>query len=349
MLKVFNTIYTSFSEPLENSNNNSNSSNSSNSPNYTVKEQPRRVCYFVMADGRKLKFFCSMDYLVANPGREIVLTLTQSPDSLYLDSIKKSAVLKGVEATNYAYELAAALGAKWLFVWDAASIKCGNSEEHNVHSYPLSLYRALTSPVPTHPSWYENVAIRHGYMPNNTLSETYNYADSIAKLRSATVAELLEYYKAVKQYIESGEATEYIFIEHINSDGAISGNKREFDDTEKTTVIKHINKILDILLASEHETLVDLLKSPSKSCFDKAYILRSFPGNNTMDREIPNIYFNAEDENLVEFPYLVESLIVAKTSNHLSIKLSGGRKKRDLRKTRRVSASRYKRKTLSKS
>jgi len=342
MLKVLNTIYTTFSEPLE------NSSTNTNSDRYVVKSQPRRSCYFVMADGRKLKFFVSMNYLIANPGREIILTLTQSPDSLYLESIEKSAELKGVEATNYAYELAAALGAKWLFIWDAASIKCGNSEEHNARSYPLSLYRALTSSTPTHPSWYENVAIKHGYMPNNTLSETYNYADSIDKLRSVTVAELLEYYKAVKDYIESDEATQYTMIQHINSDGAISGDKQEFDDTEKATVIKHVSKILDILLASEHDNLVDLLKSPSKSCFDKAYILRSFPGNNTMDMEIPNIYFNEDGEKLIEFPYLVESLIVASSSNHLSIKLSGGRKKHGLRKTRRALRG-YKRKTLFKS
>jgi len=342
MLKVLNTIYTNFSEPLENSNTNANSDR------YVVKSQPRRSCCFVMADGRKLDFLVSMNSLSANPGREIILTLTQSPDSLYLESIEKSAELKGVEATNYAYELAAALGAKWLFIWDAASIKCGNSEEHNARSYPLSLYRALTSPTPTHPSWYENVAIKHGYIPNNTLSETYNYADSIDKLRSVTVAELLEYYKAVKDYIESDEATQYTTIQHINSDGVISGNKQEFDDTEKTNIVKHISKIIDILVAVEHDTLVDLLKSPSKSCFDKAYILRSFPGNNTMDMEIPNIYFNEEGEKLIEFPYLVESLIVASSSNHLSIKLSGGRKKRDLRKTRRALRG-YKRKTLSKS
>jgi hypothetical protein len=342
MLKVFKMIYTSLSEPIENSNTNANSDR------YVVKSQPRRSCCFVMADGRKLKFFITMNYLIANPGREIILTLTQSPDSLYLESIEKSAELKGVEATNYAYELAAALGAKWLFIWDAASIKCGNSEEHNARSYPLSLYRALTVSTPTHPSWYENVAIKHGYMPNNTLSETYNYADSIAKLRSVTVAELLEYYKAVKQYIESDEATQYTNIQHISGDGGISGNKQEFDDTEKTNIIKHISKIIDILLTAEHDKLVDLLKSPSKSCFDKAYILRSFPGNNTMDMEIPNIYFNEGDEKLIEFPYLVESLIVASSSDHLSIKLYGGRKKRGLHKSRRALRG-YKRKTLSKS
>ena len=343
MLKVFKTIYTSLSEPIE------DSGSKANSNSYVVKKsQPRRSCVFVMADGRQLKFFISMNYLIANPGGEIRLTLTESPDSLYLESIEKSAELKGVEATNYAYELAAALGAKCLFIWDAASIRCGNSEEHNVRSYPLSLYRALTSATPTHPSWYENVAIKHGYMPNNTLSETYNYADSIAKLRSVTVAELLDYYKAVKDYIESDEATQYTTIEQINRDGGISGDKQEFDETKKATVIKHISKIIDILLTAEHDTLVDLLKSPSKSCFDKAYILRSFPGHRTTGMEIPNIYFNEEGEKLIEFPYLVESLIVASSSDHLSIKLSGGRKKHGLHKTRRALRG-YKRKTLSKS
>jgi len=328
MRRVFNIIYTDLATDAENNN---------NSNNYVIRDAPKRQTVLVMLDGRKLKFSVSKTHLFAFPDGEIELTFGQSSDSLYLEHIGRSDKLKGVEATNYAYDIAAALGAKWLHIWDAASIMCNTkSDDEPVHSYPLSLYRALTSPTPTHPSWYENVAVKHGFTSNNTVSELYNYADSIAKLRSMTIAELLDYYTTFKEHIDSDEATEYINIENIRNTGSISGSKRAFSDDEdvKPNLLKYLTKIIEILSTTKAETLAEFLKAPSSACLDKGYIIRSFPGNGTMDFEIPNLLFDEDGELLSEFPYLVESLIAHKAGNHPIIKLSGGR--RATQKRRRV-------------
>ena len=330
MPRVFNIIYTDFATDVENNANN-------NSNNYVIRNAPKRQAVLVMLDGRKLKFNVSKKHLYASPDGEIELTFGQSPDSLYLEHIGRSDKLKGVDATNYAYEIAATLGAKWLHIWDAASIMCNSkSDDEPMHAYPLSLYRALTSPTPTHPSWYENVAIKHGFTSNNTVSELYNYADSIAKLRSIQIAELLKYYTAFKEFIVSGRATEYINIENIKNTGSISGNKISFSDNEdeKVNLLKHLTKIIEILTTTKAATLAEFLMAPSSTCLDKGYILRSFPGNGTMDMEIPNLLFDEDGDLLSEFPYLVESLVAHKAGTHPSIKLSGGR--RITRKQRRV-------------
>uniref|UniRef100_A0A6C0DRD9 Uncharacterized protein n=1 Tax=viral metagenome TaxID=1070528 RepID=A0A6C0DRD9_9ZZZZ len=328
MRRVFNIIYTDFATDAENNN---------NSNNYVIRDAPKRQTVLVMLDGRKLKFNVSKQNLFASPDGEIELSFGQSPDSLYLEHIGRSDKLKGVEATNYAYEIAATLGAKWLHIWDAAAIMCNSeSEDEPVHAYPLSLYRALTSPTPTHPSWYENVAVKHGFTPNNTVSELYNYAESVDRLRSIRIAELLDYYTTFKEHIDSDEATEYINIENIRNTGSISGSKRAFSDDEdvKPNLLKHLTKIIEILSTTKAETLADFLKAPSSACLDKGYILRSFPGNGNMDFEIPNLLFDEDGELLSEFPYLVESLIAHKAGNHPSIKLSGGM--RTIRSQRRV-------------
>ena len=322
MPKVLSIIYNNFSSEVHNNNNNNNNT-------YTIKAAPERVCIFIMPDGKKVKFKTELTQIVAVPKYEIVISLGQSPDSLYLDSIKKSSNLKGVDATNYSYEIAAALGAKWLHVWDAAAIRCNVGEDEEVRSYPLSIYRALTSQSKVSPSWYENVAIKHGFSTNSTKSEIYNYAESINKLRLIKIGELLTYYKTTKSLIESEEATKYAFIDNIKSSGSVSGIKTEFSDDEREKVVRQLSKIVTILEASEHENLVDFLKAPAKSCLDKAYILRSFPGESSADMEIPNILFNEDDEKISEFPYLVDSLIVAGTSTHPSIKLIGGAKKQN--------------------
>ena len=320
MTKVFYVIYTEFSQI------DTDGDYGNNNSNYKIREAPIRICVFLMPDGRKLKFIISMQHLHAYPRSEITITLGQSPDSLYLDEINKSDKLSGAQATNYAYELAAALGAKWLHVWDAAHIECESSGA-NIHSYPLSLYRALTKPG-AHPSWYENVAIKHGFTSNNPLSEIYNYTDVIARLRLIKLDELLAYYKTVEHFIESGQATSYIYINNIKSNGAISGDVILFDDEGKATVLRQVRKIIDILSGSEKDTLVDFLIAPSNACLDKGYILRSFPGAGNMDFEIPNILFDADNEKLCEFPYLIDSLIVSKTSGNPVIKLLRGGKRR---------------------
>lgn len=321
MPKVLSIIYNNFSSEVQNNQNTNNNT-------YTIKAAPERVCIFIMPDGKKVKFKTELTQIVAVPKYEIVISLGQSPDSLYLDSIKKSSNLKGVDATNYSYEIAAALGAKWLHVWDAAAIRCNVGEDEEVRSYPLSIYRALTSQSKVSPSWYENVAIKHGFSTNSTISEIYNYAESINKLRLIKIAELLTYYKTTKSLIESGEATKYAFINNIKPSGSVSGVKTEFSDDEREKVVRQLSKIVNILEGSEYENLVDFLKAPAKSCLDKGYILQSFPGEASL-MEIPNILFNESGENISMFPYLVDSLIVAAASIHPSIKLVGGSKKQN--------------------
>jgi len=322
MRKVFDIIYRDFSI-IDASKTNENNNN------YVIRDAPERQTVFVMLDGRKLKFNVSKQNLFASPDGEIELSLGQSPDSLYLEHISRSDKLKGAAATNYAYEIAATLGAKWLHIWDAAAIMCNsNSEDEPVQAYPLSLYRALILPTPTHPSWYENVAVKHGFTPNNTVSELYNYTESIEKLRSIRIAELLSYYTTFKQLIESGEATDYINIESIRNTGSISGSKRAFSDDEdvKPNLLKYLTKIIEILSTTKAASLTDFLKAPSSACLDKGYILRSFPGNGTIDFEIPNLLFDEDGELLSKFPYLVESLVARKAADHPSIRLSGGRR-----------------------
>jgi len=327
MTKVFYVIYTEFSQI------DTESDYENNNSIYKIRDAPPRICVFRMPDGNSLDFSISMHDLHAYPESEISISLGQSPDSLYLEAINKSLKLSGAEATNYAYEIAAAFGAKWLHVWDAAHIECDTSV-NDMHSYPLSLYRALTKPG-THPSWYENVALKHGFTSNNPLSEIYNYTDVIARLRLIKLDELLTYYKTVEHFIESGQAKSYIYIDRIKSDGVISGDMNLFEDEGKATVLRQLRKIIDILSASEKITLVDFLMAPSKACLDKGYILRSFPGAGNIDFEIPNILFDADNEKLCEFPYLIDSLIVSKTSGHPVIKLSRGGKRRSRKMSER--------------
>jgi hypothetical protein len=230
MPKVLSIIYNNFSSEVQNNQNTNNNT-------YTIKAAPERVCIFIMSDGKKLKFRTELTQIAAVPKYEIIIGLGQSPDSLYLDSIKKSSNLKGIDATNYSYEIAAVLGAKWLHVWDAAAIMCNVGEDEEVRTYPLSVYRALTSKSDVSPSWYENVAIKHGFSSNSSKSEIYNYAESINKLRLIKIAELLTYYKITKSLIESDEAAKYTFIENIKSTGSVSGIKTEFSDAEREKVV----------------------------------------------------------------------------------------------------------------
>jgi hypothetical protein len=344
MRKVFHIIYSQFSKTVaaeaegNNEGNNEGNDEADRNNTYTIKTAPKCVCIFVMPDRRKLQFITTLEQLHAYPGNEITITIGQSPDSLYLDSIKKSPVLKGVEATNYAYEIAAALGAKWLHVWDAAIIDCGPSDP-DIHAYPLSLYRALTK-ADASASWYENVALKHGFASNTTLGQIYNYNDAIGRLRQIHIDELLAYYKSVKHFIDTGRAVSYVYIDNIHNDGAISGQRSPLEHEQRSNVTRQVDKIIDILSASESATLADFLRAPTNGCLDKGYILRSFPGVGNMDFEIPNVLFDGDDSKLCEFPYLVDSLIVSKVSAHPVIKLFGGRKSRRTspakRHTRRV-------------
>lgn len=319
MFAVFNIIYNKFSQPHVEQN------YGNNSGNYSIKPAPIRTCIFIMPDKKRLKFITSAKHLDAYPGSEIAITTTSTPDTLYLDTIGKSDKLKGADATKYAFEIAAALGAKWLTIWDAASIECNESDPY-VHAYPLSLYRALTRPD-VHSSWYENVAFKHGYSANATISSIYNYVESINKLRSIKIVELLTYYKIAHHLIDSGTATKYIFIDNIKDSGSISGNKSDFDTNpeEKTNVIAQLRKIREILSVTKASTIAEFLKDPMTPCLDKGYLLRSFPGYGNIRVEIPNILFNDKDEEpLLKFPYLEEFLNVAKASSHPIIKLHGG-------------------------
>jgi hypothetical protein len=339
MRKVFHIIYSEFSKTVaadaegnnalaEGNNNGTNNENAGrdNNNTYIIKAGVERICVFVMPDGRKLQFIVTPEQIHAYPDNEITITLSQSPDSLYLDSIEKSDVLRGVEATNYAYEIAAALGAKWLHVWDAAIIDCV-PVDNDIHAYPLSFYRALTK-AEAGPSWYGNVALKHGFTANTSLGEIYNYSAAIGRLRQIQLDELLAYYKSVKHFIETDQAVSYVYITTIHNDGSISGQRTPLEHEQRTTVIRQVNKIIDILSASESATLVDFLLVPASGCLDKGYILRGFPGAGNMDFEIPNILFDGDGEKLCEFPYLVDSLIVGKVSGHPIIKLFGGRKTR---------------------
>jgi hypothetical protein len=331
MRKVFSIIYNELSSEVQSNNNDSNNNNNNDSE-YTVKAAPERFCIFIMPDGKKIKFRTELHQLAAVPKYEIIIVLGQSPDSLYLESIKKSANLKGADATNYAYEIAAALSAKWLHIWDAAAIMCSNAtEDSEIRSYPLSMYRALTIQSDVSPSWYENVAIKHGFSINSTISEIYNYAESRNRLQHIKIAELLSYYETVKSQIESGEAATYILIDYMQSSGVIAGNKTDFNDTERPTLIKQLEKIIEILSKSGKENLVDFLKAPAKSCIEKGYILRSFPGQ-TARMEIPNILFNEDGEKISEFPYLVDSLIVSTVATNPSVKLVGGKRSKPVKK-----------------
>jgi len=231
------------------------------------------------------------------------------------------------------------LGAKWLHIWDAAIIDCGSSTT-DIHSYPLSLYRSLTK-AETGPSWYGNVALKHGFSANTSLSEIYNYTEAISHLQQIQLDELLAYYKSVKHFITTERAVSYVYITSIDNDGSISGQRTPLEHEQRTTVNRQVDKIIDILSASESATLVDFLRAPTSGCLDKGYILRSFPGAGNMDFEIPNILFDADDTKLCEFPYLVDSLIVSKVSAHPVIKLFGGRKRRTYKYGGNRSAKRH--------
>jgi len=322
MPKVFSIIYNNFSSEVESKNNKNNKNNNSK---YTLKAAPSHICMFIMLDGKKLKFQIRLNQIVALPNREIIIVIGQSPDSLWLDRIKKSENLKGVDATNYAYEIAAALGAKWLHVYDAASILCGDPNDNDAGGYPLSFYRALTSQSNVSPSWYQNVAIKHGFSGISRIDKVYNYAESINRLRQLKIDELLRYYETMKSFIESGEATQYIILSFIESSGEISDFKTEFIDDKRQKIVRQLGEIVNILKATTSESLVDFLKTPTLSCMDKAYILRSFPGQADLNIMIPNILFNKDGKKISEFPYIVDSLIVADSSKIPSVKFVGGK------------------------
>jgi hypothetical protein len=91
--KVFSIIYNKFSSEVQSTNNKKNKNNNNNSK-YILKAAPIHICRFVMPDGKKLKFQIRLNQFVALPNREIVMVIGQSPDSLWLDRIKKSENLK---------------------------------------------------------------------------------------------------------------------------------------------------------------------------------------------------------------------------------------------------------------
>ena len=126
---------------------------------------------------------------------------------------------------------------------------------------------------------------------------------------------------------------------YIDYDRQLTSHAVEIiEDKYKGPIIEILSKLISSLGASKSSTLSEFLKEIGISCSEKSLLLRSLPGFNSHLISVPVTVYDEKDVKILEFPNLVDFLIVKTTGLGYKIKLKGGMtvKKRRLNLTRRI-------------
>ena len=319
MIHMFKKIYQLCSNKA-----NTNSSNSNENDS---------VCSLslIMPTGERLPFEATSMGIKLLPDGVIELDVREKKSDIYLAHVKKSNTISGKVATNYAIIIASLFGANTLSISDSAFIKCNDG----VSSFPLSFYRLLTSPDSPSIGWYENVARARGLSVNNKRALRLGFYEAVCKLRALEKKELIAYYSEVKLLFESKPILKQQ-NHYINYDRELISQAVEIiEDKYKGPIIEILSKLISSLGASKSTTLSEFLKEIGISCSEKSLLLRSLPGFNTRLISVPMTVYDEKDVKILEFPNLVDFLIVKTTGLGYKIKLKGGAtiKKRQIRLT----------------
>lgn len=324
MIQMFKKIYQLCSNKAD-----TNSSNSNENDN---------GCFLtlIMPTGERLPFEATSMSIKLLPGGTIELDVREKKSDIYLAHVKKSNVISGKVATNYAITIASLLGASTLSISDSAFIKCNDGRS----TFPLSFYRLLTSPDTPSIGWYENVARARGLSVNNKRALRLGFYEAAYKLRSVETKDLIAYYSEVKVLFETKPILKQQNL-YVNYDRELISQSVEIiEDKYKGPIIEILSKLISSLGASKSTALSEFLKEINISCSEKSLLLRSLPGFNTHLISVPMTVYDENEFKILEFPNIVEFLIIKTTGLGYKIKIKGGAtiRKRQMRlnPTRRI-------------
>jgi len=315
MIEMFKKIYKVCSNTESNNNSNENDKGCS--------------LTLIMPTGERLPFEATSMSLKLLPSGIIELDVREKRSDIYLAHVKKTNSISGKLATNYAITIASLLGAKTLSISDSAFIKCNDGN----NSFPLSLYRLLTSPDSPSVGWYENIAKARGLSVNKKKATKLGFYEAAIRLRTITIADLIAYYSEAKRLFETQPILKEQNLYADNDGKLISHLSTIIEDKYKPPIIEILDRLIISLSASKSIAIGDFLKEGDRSCNDKALLLRSLPGFNTYIISVPMVICDENDVKLLEFPNLADFLIVKTSGLGYKIRVKGGAtlKKRSFR------------------
>ena len=275
---------------------------------------------FIMPTGERLPFETTSMGIKLLPAGIIELDVREKRSDIYLAHVKKSSAISGKVATNYAITIASLLGANPLSISDSSFIKCNDG----INSFPLSLYRLLTSTGVPSIGWYENVAKASGLSVNKRKAIKLGFYEAAVLLRGVTTAELIAYYSEVKHLFKTRPIIKQQNLYVDNDRKIVPHATTIIEDKYKPPIIEILERLVRSLSASKSTTIGEFLKEDDRSCHDKALLLRSLPGFNTYLISVPMTIYDENDVKLLEFPHITDFLIVKTTGVAYKIKLKGG-------------------------
>ena len=327
MEHVFKALYKKYSASMGSAGPDNNNGNNTNNNNDDEEDEDSHYTTIIMPDGQRISFSVSTGSIKTEPYNEVILEPGFDAADINLISIRKSAQMTGTQATNYAISIAAAFGARSMHVLDTATVVCAGSP----NSFPLSLYRVLVTDGVPSISWYVNVASKRGLRPNTTVASRLGFADAVRSLQEIRLASLVEFYRAAKGHVDSGEAVKYRQYS-MDGKGDTWQNSDDITEITRPVIQSTLNSLITILSGSNEPTLGGFMKNPFIPCVDKAIVLRSLPGYNG-PAICPQVLLNARNKKLVRFPYIEIVLRVRATTQDPIIRLRGGvRTRRQARK-----------------
>ena len=281
---------------------------------------------FIMPTGERLLFESTSTGIKMVPGGEIEMDVGEKAGDIYLAHVKKTNRISGKIATNYAITIASSLGAKTLSISDSAYIKCNDG----IRSFPLSLYRILTSKGVPSVGWYENIAKTKGYSANNRLAIKLGFSEAVNSAREINITDINKYLKEAKYLLEAN-----LYVKQKQYIIDFKGNLLEHEaglveDKYKKPIIDILDIIIKSLSSSNSTTLAGFLTEPDRSCIEKALILRSLPGFNSHIISVPMSICDKDRATLIEFPRLRDFLIIKTVTLGYKIKLKGGKTTRKI-------------------
>lgn len=357
IFELFDMIYSDYSRATPDEHGDPPENNQTNANTIYIHRVPARYITIEMMDGTPLVFKTFPTSLQAYPENVIELETGSTPDTIYLAQIGKSPTLSGTKAVNYAMETAAALGAHWLTIWDAATVYCDENKNGNnlpndadpstkkyrnlhIRSMPLSIYRAIISDNENvNNSWYTTIAKRKSFKVNRTKHNRYKFKKALDTLSNLNLSELRDFAETCKTALEEDVVASIVYFSYVTSYGEIRSEKRDLDTDEsvRQPIINYCNTLMEMI--DEHEnskvaknttkTLKEFLKDTGTSCYQKGFILRLFAGY-SIDIEIPHILYDQDGNEITRMPAIEESLLLHDIGNHPIINLSrrGGKRRR---------------------
>ena len=291
MRKVFKTIYKEFSDD-------------------------KGQLIFIMPDGQPVCFESTNEGLASYPNKEI--ELDDEPGAIDLIHIGSSAEMTGATATNYAINIASALGADTLHIMDFAYIKCNDG----VSSFPLSLYRTITG-IGSGLGWYANVGLKRGLTIKNNVARGLNFAGACDRVRKLTVGTLREFIKRGLAFVTDGGASAYA-ERSMDKKGDTWESTKAIDGKNKDSIIGAYRRVERLLAGIIPDlTVADYLKNLELPCDKKATLLRCFPRCSGLVA-CPAILLDSDGAKILEFPLHDDFLRIMAVYQNTVLQFRGG-------------------------